>query len=409
MAGSCLPHWQYSAGTQGDGARRRLARRTDGTLGRKAMRNSAALLPENPAGEFVMVVRRRHRSCLARGFRDARQPSWGRELRRRRAGRALPARRPRPGSARGGEPRLLFPVGATSGHSDAPNLVPGDINGEGDAFVRDLESPRRGRRVGAESRQGELQDGDACGTVRWVAWDTGRSAGRPAADPQGGERDERTRWRGCPARRIRRNGPDDDNGRAVRDERPRGGRRPVPDQHAGGLRGPAGRLRHVALSHVEADECGIVMEQRTAALPCGDRFTQGGSDLPPLTERDVRVPARRFAAGWTTSRMAATPGPCWSSRTAPRRRRSPACTEAPGEATVRGCCAGWRTRSARDHGLASLPGLRGAGPRRPVRPAGHMPQSPPRLMFRSAWEMAGKVTPVVGWLRISTSSQHEAP
>ena len=28
-------------------------------------------------------------------------------------------------------------------------------------------------------------------------------------------------------------------------------------------------------------ECGFLTEERTSALPCGDLFTQGGSDLPP--------------------------------------------------------------------------------------------------------------------------------
>jgi len=31
-------------------------------------------------------------------------------------------------------------------------------------------------------------------------------------------------------------------------------------------------------------ECGFLMEERTRTLLCGDLFTQGGTDLPPITE-----------------------------------------------------------------------------------------------------------------------------
>ncbi len=41
-------------------------------------------------------------------------------------------------------------------------------------------------------------------------------------------------------------------------------------------------------------ECGLLMEERTSTLFCGDLFTQGGADLPPLTESDVLGPSERF-------------------------------------------------------------------------------------------------------------------
>ncbi|MGV3656076.1 MAG: MBL fold metallo-hydrolase [Noviherbaspirillum sp.] len=41
-------------------------------------------------------------------------------------------------------------------------------------------------------------------------------------------------------------------------------------------------------------ECGYLMEERTSTLLCGDLFTQGGADLPPITESDIVGPSEAF-------------------------------------------------------------------------------------------------------------------
>ncbi len=41
-------------------------------------------------------------------------------------------------------------------------------------------------------------------------------------------------------------------------------------------------------------ECGFLVEERTRTLLCGDLFTQGGSDLPPLTTSDILGPSEAF-------------------------------------------------------------------------------------------------------------------
>ena len=41
-------------------------------------------------------------------------------------------------------------------------------------------------------------------------------------------------------------------------------------------------------------ECGLLMEQSTGTLLCGDLFTQPGSDLPPVTESDILGPSEAF-------------------------------------------------------------------------------------------------------------------
>ena len=41
-------------------------------------------------------------------------------------------------------------------------------------------------------------------------------------------------------------------------------------------------------------ECGYMMESATGTLLCGDLFTQGGSNLPPLTEGDILGPSEAF-------------------------------------------------------------------------------------------------------------------
>ncbi len=41
-------------------------------------------------------------------------------------------------------------------------------------------------------------------------------------------------------------------------------------------------------------ECGLLMEERTGTLLCGDLFTQGGADKPPVTESDILGPSEAF-------------------------------------------------------------------------------------------------------------------
>jgi flavorubredoxin len=41
-------------------------------------------------------------------------------------------------------------------------------------------------------------------------------------------------------------------------------------------------------------ECGFLMEERTSTLLCGDLFTQGGNQLPPVTESDILGPSEAF-------------------------------------------------------------------------------------------------------------------
>jgi flavorubredoxin len=41
-------------------------------------------------------------------------------------------------------------------------------------------------------------------------------------------------------------------------------------------------------------ECGFLMEERSRTLLCGDLFTQGGTDLPAVTESDILGPSEVF-------------------------------------------------------------------------------------------------------------------
>ena len=41
-------------------------------------------------------------------------------------------------------------------------------------------------------------------------------------------------------------------------------------------------------------ECGFLTEESTRTLLCGDLFTQGGADLPALTEADILGPSEAF-------------------------------------------------------------------------------------------------------------------
>jgi len=41
-------------------------------------------------------------------------------------------------------------------------------------------------------------------------------------------------------------------------------------------------------------DCGYLAEEQTATLLCGDLFTQGGANLPPVTESDILGPSEAF-------------------------------------------------------------------------------------------------------------------
>ena len=41
-------------------------------------------------------------------------------------------------------------------------------------------------------------------------------------------------------------------------------------------------------------ECGFLNEERTSTFFCGDLFTQGGADCPPITEEDILGPSEGF-------------------------------------------------------------------------------------------------------------------
>ena len=44
-------------------------------------------------------------------------------------------------------------------------------------------------------------------------------------------------------------------------------------------------------------ECGFLMEEQTRTLLCGDLFTQGGADHPAITESDILGPSEAFRHG----------------------------------------------------------------------------------------------------------------
>lgn len=57
----------------------------------------------------------------------------------------------------------------------------------------------------------------------------------------------------------------------------------------------AHRVRWFDTPHLpHAWECGFLLEEKTRTLLCGDLFTQGGSDLPPITEADILEASEAF-------------------------------------------------------------------------------------------------------------------
>jgi len=58
------------------------------------------------------------------------------------------------------------------------------------------------------------------------------------------------------------------------------------------------RVRWFDTPHLpHAWECGFLMEETTRTLLCGDLFVQGGANHPALTENDILEPSEAFRAG----------------------------------------------------------------------------------------------------------------
>jgi flavorubredoxin len=57
----------------------------------------------------------------------------------------------------------------------------------------------------------------------------------------------------------------------------------------------AHRLKWIYTPHVPHGwDCGVLFDHATQTLLCGDLFTQGGSDHPPVTEQEVLGPSEQF-------------------------------------------------------------------------------------------------------------------
>jgi flavorubredoxin len=55
------------------------------------------------------------------------------------------------------------------------------------------------------------------------------------------------------------------------------------------------RVRWIDAPHLpHAWECGYLIEETTGTLLCGDLFTQGGAETPPVTDADILGPSEAF-------------------------------------------------------------------------------------------------------------------
>ena len=54
-------------------------------------------------------------------------------------------------------------------------------------------------------------------------------------------------------------------------------------------------MRHAASAH--GWECGYLYDETARTLLCGDLFTQGGADHPPVTEADILAPSEAMRGG----------------------------------------------------------------------------------------------------------------
>ncbi len=84
-------------------------------------------------------------------------------------------------------------------------------------------------------------------------------------------------------------------------------------------------------------ECGVLFERTTRTLLCSDLFTEGGADHPAVTEADILEPSERFRAQMDYYSHAKNGRQILMRLAETRPACSPACTAAPGGATVRRC------------------------------------------------------------------------
>ncbi len=91
-------------------------------------------------------------------------------------------------------------------------------------------------------------------------------------------------------------------------------------------------------------DCGYLVEESTQTLLCGDLFTQGGADLPALTESDILGPSEGFRQAMdyfshtknAHAILARHAGAlCWRGWPPPSQRRWRVCTAVRGVVMVR--------------------------------------------------------------------------
>jgi hypothetical protein len=61
-------------------------------------------------------------------------------------------------------------------------------------------------------------------------------------------------------------------------------------------------------------ECGVLLEEETRILFCGDLFTQGGANLPPITKADILEPSKAISVRKVTSWLVFSPVCCVAQR-----------------------------------------------------------------------------------------------
>jgi glyoxylase-like metal-dependent hydrolase (beta-lactamase superfamily II) len=85
-------------------------------------------------------------------------------------------------------------------------------------------------------------------------------------------------------------------------------------------------------------DCGLMMDTRTGTFFCGDLFTQPGRGDAALTTADILGPSEAFRQPMDYYAHAPNTGATLARLAAASRPRSPACTAAHGRATARRCC-----------------------------------------------------------------------
>ncbi|WP_166820055.1 MBL fold metallo-hydrolase [Thalassoroseus pseudoceratinae] len=95
-------------------------------------------------------------------------------------------------------------------------------------------------------------------------------------------------------------------------------------------------------------DCGVLSDQTTGTLLCGDLFTQPGAETPPVTESEILTASEAMRKPMDYYATPPRPAPSWNGWHHSIPPHSPVSTETHTRAMVPPCCEHWQTSSKKN-------------------------------------------------------------